>query len=280
MIAHGRPLIGVTGPDRGGLASWLAIALAVWLAGGRPRRITPRRPLRGRALDGLIISGGADVAPELYGEPPEEAPREAVTRSSRHWSRRVATAILFPIVYLLRRLLSLGRVFSSGYTLTGDIARDELEGRMIEEADDRELPMLGICRGAQLINVRRGGRLHQDLKDFYVETPQLTTVLPYKPIAIEAGSRLAAVLRRTECRVNSLHRQAISETGAGIAVVAREEAGVVQAIEDSERAFLIGVQWHPEYLPQRPEQRRIFKRLVECARGGESSSSGSRSRIY
>lgn len=266
MPPRRRPVIGVTGPDRGGLAAWLATAFAIWCAGGRPRRITPRRAGQDHDLDGLIIGGGADVSPELYGELPEPVPEEAVTRSSRHWTGRLATAALFPVFYLIRRLFSLGRVFSSGYDITGDTDRDALENRLIEEADKKGLPMLGICRGAQLINVWRGGSLHQDLKDIYVEMPQLTTVLPYKLITLTPDSRLAAVLQRTQCRVNSLHRQAISEPGEHIKIVGREETGVVQAIEDSDRAFLIGVQWHPEYLPQRPEQRMIFNRLVECAR--------------
>ncbi len=265
MSSHRRPIIGITGPDHGGLAAWFATAAAVWWAGGRPRRVTPKRAFPDHELDGLIIGGGADVSPDLYGEPAQEAPQEAVTRSSRHWTRRLATALLFPIFYLLRRMLSLGRMFSSGYDITGDTDRDALESRLIKQADEKKLPMLGICRGAQLINVQRGGRLHQDLKDFYVETPQLTTVLPYKSINVESDSRLANVLGRTRCRVNSLHRQAISETGEGIQIVAREETGVVQAIEDSQRPFLIGVQWHPEYLPQRPEQRRIFRTLVKNA---------------
>lgn len=266
MPLRRRPVIGVTGPDHGGLAAWYATALAVWCAGGRPRRITPKRAASNHRVDGLIIGGGADVSPALYGEPAQPAPEEAVTRSSRHWTRRLATAALFPVFYLVRRLFSLGRMFSSGYDITGDTDRDELERKLIEEADKRKLPVLGICRGAQLINVSRGGSLHQDLKNFYVETPQLTTVLPYKSITLKPDSHLAAVLQRTHCLVNSLHNQAISTLGACIEVVGSEETGVIQAIEDPERGFLIGVQWHPEYLPQRPEQRRIFKRLVECAR--------------
>lgn len=266
MTPRRRPVIGVTGPDHGGLAAWLATAIAVWWAGGRPRRITPQRTLAGGEVDGLIIGGGADVSPELYGERPEPAPKKAVSRSSRHWSRRIATALFFPLIYLMRRLFSLGRVFSSGYTIVGDRNRDELESRLIQEADRNGLPMLGICRGAQLINVRRGGSLHRDLKEFYMETPQLTTVLPFKPIVVDPDSRLAAVLGRDRCRVNSFHRQAIDDTGENIQIVAREQSGVVQAIEDPRRPFIIGVQWHPEYLPQRPEQRRIFSKLVACAR--------------
>ncbi len=89
----------MTGPDHGGLAAWYATAFAVWWAGGRPRRITPERSLEDCEVGALIIGGGADVSPELYGEPAEAAPREAVTKSSRHWTRRLATALLFPLFF-------------------------------------------------------------------------------------------------------------------------------------------------------------------------------------
>ncbi len=66
--------------------------------------------------------------------------------------------------------------------------------------------------------------------------------------------------------VNALHHQAVDELGEGLAVVAKEENGIIQAIEHIERDFILGVQWHPEYMPQIPAQRRIFKRLVASAR--------------
>jgi putative glutamine amidotransferase len=146
------------------------------------------------------------------------------------------------------------------------VARDALESALIDEADARGVPMLGICRGAQLINVRRGGTLYRDLADYYMESTQITTLLPYKPVAVVADSRLEEILGRSRMYVNSLHRHAVRETGEHIRIAACEDSGVVQAIEDPRRAFLIGVQWHPEYLPQRPEQRRLFAALVAAAR--------------
>ena len=88
MAATRRPLIGVTGPDGGGTAAWLATAFAVWRAGGRALRITPARPRALHHVDALIIGGGADVAPELYGEQDEAELDDAVKRSSTRWTRR------------------------------------------------------------------------------------------------------------------------------------------------------------------------------------------------
>ena len=259
-----RPVIGVTGPDEGGTAAWLATAFAVWRAGGRPLRIRPARPHALERLHGLVIGGGADVAPELYGEVAEPLPEDAVSRSSRRWTRRALTLLLIPLLWALRGL------FRSSHRIPGDGARDDLETGLLRGADARGLPVLGICRGAQLMNVHRGGSLFRDLTDFYMESTQVTTLLPYKPVVLELDSRLAHILARDRCRVNSLHRHAVKDTGDGMVVVAREETGVVQAIEDPSRAFFIGVQWHPEYLPQRPEQRRLFDALVFTARSGAS----------
>jgi putative glutamine amidotransferase len=99
-----------------------------------------------------------------------------------------------------------------------------------------------------------------------MESTQITTLLPGKPVAVTPHSRLARILGRTQMHVNSLHRQAVGDTGEHLTVAACEDSGVVQAIEDPRRAFVIGVQWHPEYLPQRPEQRRLFAALVAAAR--------------
>lgn len=252
-----RPRIGVTGPERGGLAAWLATAWAVWRAGGRPLRLRPRRPRAGVPLDGLIVGGGADVSGLLHPDPPAEPdPRVHV---SRPWRRLLPLVLLAPVLYLLRRLLSTLRSPSP------DPARDRLEQRLLAEALAADLPVLGICRGAQLLNVVRGGRLHRDLADFYVETPQLRTLLPQKPVTLTPGTHLAAVLGHRRCRVNALHRQAIATLGEGLVVSAREGNEVIQAVEDPARPFVIGVQWHPEYLPQRPEQRALFAALVRHA---------------
>lgn len=258
-MAAARPLIGITGPDRGGAAAWLFAALAVRRAGGRAVRVRPSRPCPVERLDGLIIGGGADVDPALYGE--EDYRFEELKNQERSLGRYLLTVLLFPLIYLLRRILSTLRSPPGG-----DEDRDALESELIRAALARGLPLLGICRGMQLLNVVSGGTLHQDLSDFYAETPQVHTIWPYKRIQVEAGSQLAAVLGCLDCRVNSLHEQAIKELAPSLRIAAREHTEVVQAIEHRELPFAIGVQWHPEYLPQRREQQRLFRRLVEEAR--------------
>ncbi len=253
-----RPRIGITGPDKGGLAAWIFTAWAVRRASGRPVRIRPARPIAIDKVDGLIIGGGADVAPQLYGQQRRLELKELEDRGMNGW-RRLLGLILFPLLLLVRRLLT---------TKTTGLneARDQLEKMLINQADERGLPMLGICRGMQLLNVAGGGTLHQDLANFYEETPAIRSVLPRKRIEIEADSLLARVLSGTSARVNALHSQAIARVGRSFVVCARESSGVVQAIERSDHPFVLGVQWHPEYLPQRAEQQALFRGLVTAAR--------------
>lgn len=146
-----------------------------------------------------------------------------------------------------------------------DQARDALEARIIEDALARGLPLLGICRGAQLLNVARGGDLIQDLKLHRRHTSNRRTVLPLKTLCIEPGSRLATLLGEGPRRINSLHNQAIDRLGSGLRVSGRDLDDIVQAIEDPEHAFLLGVQWHPEFLLFMKRQRRLFEVLVTNA---------------
>lgn len=260
-----RPVIGVTGPDEGGAAAWWFTRFAVRRAGGRARRITPKRPADAAALDGLILGGGADVAPALYGE---EAPSlaDAVREDDRveedgRGLRGLGRRLVSGLALVLRRILARKRPTSSG-----DPGRDEIEVALIRQAEAEGKPVLGICRGAQLLNVQFGGTLHQDLEAFYVETPQIRTLRPRKRVEVEEGSLLSRIFGTRTCRVNALHRQAVDRLAEGLRVSAREPNGVVQAIEHPGRPFLLGVQWHPEYLPQVRRQRRLFEALVEEAR--------------
>ena len=251
------PIIGVTGPDRGGGAAWWFIRFAVWLADGHAVRITPRRPRTIDGLDGLIIGGGADVDPTLYGQELLHV-TEKKKRDEPAWMW-VSGLVLFPFTWLMRKL-------SAVPVTTGqNAARDELEMKLIDQAVQRRLPILGICRGEQLINVYFGGSLHQGLAGLYVEDPEIRTILPRKRIVVEEGSCLANVLGRRPVRVNALHRQAIDRLGRGMRVGARDRNGIVQAIEHESLPLVVGVQWHPEYLPQMPQQRALFKTLVRRA---------------
>jgi putative glutamine amidotransferase len=148
-----------------------------------------------------------------------------------------------------------------------DLERDELEWQVLEEAHARGLPVLGICRGAQMINVFHGGSLWQDLE---AALPGLRLTPSYRAlrrIELEPDSRVAQVMGRHDVRVNSLHKQGIKRLGDGLRVAARDADGIVQAIETiAAHPFVVGVQWHPEFLPLSRAHQRLFQSLVDVAR--------------
>lgn len=147
-----------------------------------------------------------------------------------------------------------------------DRERDLFEVQILEDALARDIPVLGICRGAQLMNVVLGGSLHQDVRPMRRRTSNRRTVLARKTVLVEQDSRLRDLLGAERLKVNSLHHQAIDRLGDGLRVVARDLDDLVQAVEHIEAPFRTGVQWHPEYLPYQRRQRRLFSALVEAAR--------------
>ncbi|MBO9469882.1 gamma-glutamyl-gamma-aminobutyrate hydrolase family protein [Endozoicomonas sp. G2_2] len=151
---------------------------------------------------------------------------------------------------------------TAAYDNTADRARDEMELAAIKRARVDNTPILGICRGAQLINVAAGGTLYSDISELRRSTSNRVNPLACKPIALKRRSRLAAIVGSSRLRVNSLHHQAVHGLGSGIQASARDADGFVQAIEARNAAFVIGVQWHPEYLCYRPAQYRLFRALV------------------
>ena len=168
---------------------------AIGAAGLEPEPISPgrRRDLEG--LRGLVLTGGGDVDPALYGAEPH-----ALTKH------------VFP-------------------------ERDQLERELIEQAERMDLPILGICRGLQILNVARRGTLHQ-----HVEGHRDLE----HAVAPEPESKIAAFVGTEDYSVNSRHHQAVDRLGYGLIVTARAEDGIVEALEDPERRFLVAVQWHPE----------------------------------
>lgn len=147
-----------------------------------------------------------------------------------------------------------------------DPARDRLELQLLESALPDHKPVLGICRGAQMINVSLGGSLHGDIRAAYPGARRRRTILPRMTVEIEPESRLHAILGLARCRVNSLHHQSVDRLGQGLRAVAHEMAGIVQGVEARDHRFLLGVQWHPEFLVFSRPQQRLFRALVDACR--------------
>lgn len=200
--------------------------------------------VRAADFDGILFAGGEDVDPEFY-----------------HETKK------YPSVKVSRE-------------------RDLFEFDLLDRALRARMPVFGICRGSQMINVKFGGSLYQELKSDRMpeneleppvehrQQPTPRTEATHGVTVTDAEARLAQVLHGS-CRVNSMHHQAIRVVGRGLRVSARAEDGLVEAIEAGEGTFLLAVQWHPEELVDRPEQRRIFEMFIaECrARAAQAGAS-------
>ena len=143
-----------------------------------------------------------------------------------------------------------------------DPERDRLEIEWIGRALEDGIPLLGICRGAQLINVVLGGTLHQDIRPLRRRTYNRPGLLPTKQVRLEPDSLLAGICGKTRLRVNSLHHQAIRDAAADLKVVGQDLDAITQAVESAAGRPILGVQWHPEYLIYLPAQFALFRWLL------------------
>ena len=205
------------------------------VASGFTNPLEEAKQLAGEILDncdGLMLSGGTDVDPEIFGEVAHTA---------------------------------LGRV---------DGPRDPFEITLAREAVRRDMPVLGICRGLQVLNVAMGGTLIQDIPS---DVPGAATheggenrVEIAHDVAIVPGSKLAELLKTTRVGVNSFHHQAAKRIGEGLIVSATSPAdGIVEALEMPGRSFVVAVQWHPEnFWKASPVFDGLFTGFVEAAHRG------------
>jgi putative glutamine amidotransferase len=193
---------------------------AVALAGGQPVLLPPDGTDAGvlAVLDGLVLAGGADLGPELYGAAPEPL---TDTRPQR----------------------------DAGEML---LARGALAG---------DMPVLGVCRGMQLLVVAAGGRLHQHLPDVlgHEKHRPAPGVYGSQPARFAEGSRIAALMG-DDVEINCYHHQGVADPGT-LTVTGRAEDGLPEAVEDPGRRFVLGVQWHPEVT----RDVRLFGALVQAA---------------
>jgi putative glutamine amidotransferase len=139
---------------------------------------------------------------------------------------------------------------------------DAAELALAQAADARGLPLLGICRGAQAMNIARGGTLLQHVPG---HRQQDAATEAAHPVAVAPGSFLAALTGDGPLAVNSFHHQAADRVGAGMYVSATAPDGAIEALEDPSRTFWLGVQWHAEAMVERPEQLALFSGLVAAA---------------
>lgn len=223
-----RPIIGVSVSERTGWRVFPLINLNIWLTGGRGVRWDAHRDFDLDAVDGVIIGGGDDVGPDLYG----------------------------------------GKM---GVSARLDPARDRFEAALAENAFNQNIPVLGICRGAQMLNVALGGTLDQDAWGTFGADRKIKTILPKREVCVERDTRLSLLCGQEPMHVNALHTQAVDVLGQGLQVAARDTADMIQAIERDRDPFAIGVQWHPEHLFYARRQRALFRALVNAARAYRDS---------
>ena len=157
-----------------------------------------------------------------------------------------------------------------------DPARDAVELQLTRWAVADGKPVLGLCRGEQVINVAMGGSLYQDVGAQY-EGAMMHEYYPTKgyprthlahPVDVSAGTRLRDLLEHSSVPVNSMHHQAVKRLGTGLVASAFAPDGLIEAVEGTGDGFLVGVQWHPEMFEARdPTTRHLFREFVRAAEG-------------
>ena len=224
------PTIGITAESEDDASPYCE---AVQRAGGTPRLVLPDPNLATdvslRQVDGLLLSGGADLGPLWYRDPRQAADSEDTSEN-----------------------------------------RDAMEARMLKAALEIDMPVLGVCRGMQAINVALGGRLISDLPGHDSSEEEGEEVSAYHRIFISPGSKLASIIGSGGfVRVNSLHHMGLKDAQRSPRLLASaysQDDGVVEAIESPVHDWVIGVQFHPERRVEVPPQfERLFQALVERA---------------
>ncbi len=149
---------------------------------------------------------------------------------------------------------------------------DAFELALVRAADARELPVLGVCRGMQIVNVARGGTLIQHLPDVVGDAidhrQRERAEMETHEVRVDGRSLLAGVLGWRHGGVNSFHHQAVDELGQGLSATAWAPDGTMEAFEAPDRRFLVGVQWHAECLVGWPQHVRLFQAFVAACRDG------------
>ncbi|HET9105124.1 MAG TPA: gamma-glutamyl-gamma-aminobutyrate hydrolase family protein [Solirubrobacteraceae bacterium] len=155
---------------------------------------------------------------------------------------------------------------------------DAFEVELVRAAEERGLPIFAICRGMQVLNVARGGTLHQHLPEVVGETIGHRQHLPghitSHAVDVGGGSRLAEIMGAGRRQVNSFHHQGVDRLGAGLIATSTAPDGTIESVESPDHKFVIGVQWHVEGLTARPEHASLFAAFVAAAAHGRRGGLG------
>lgn len=225
---HKKPVIGIS-PNYSYEKKEYALnedyVLAIEKAGGYPIVLLPHQPLPD-FLDGLLLTGGGDIDPLLFGEEP------------LHQSGEI------------------------------NPLRDAYEMRICQEALEQNLPMLGICRGMQIMNIVTGGGIYQDIGVQAGTTLKHIQQAPRSygthSIFVEDNTLLTDLWENKRTVVNTLHHQSCSTLGKGFIASARSADGLIEAIEHTDKRFAVGVQWHPEAM-KTEEMGLLFTAFLKAA---------------
>ena len=225
------PTIGITFTYNIGNAPSNNYIRAIKEFGGIPRTLYPGISEDAYTdIDGLLLTGGPDIDPSYYGEEVHE---------------------------------------------TTDIEpdRDELELLLFKRSMEKTLPIFGICRGIQVMNVAMGSSLYQDIPSQF--TDHLTHKIveneddSWHDIKIQSGSLLSQITCDRVAKVNSRHHQAVKVIGKGFVVTAQSKDGIIEAMENRSKQFVLGVQYHPERMIEtsdfREHRRKLFEAFIQAA---------------
>ena len=149
-----------------------------------------------------------------------------------------------------------------------DPARQRFELALLAEVERRRTPVLGVCLGSQIMNVYRGGSLHQFIPDVNqsIEHRKIGENLTRHSVNLDPNSKIANAIGKTEISANTYHKQSVDKLGRGLKVIATAPDGVIEGFEDPNFPLFAAVQWHPERLTNEPEHLAPFKLLVDTAR--------------
>ena len=161
-------------------------------------------------------------------------------------------------------------------------SRDALELRLFQKAMETNIPVFGICRGIQVMCVAMWGNLYQDIDTDHpkpvLRHPKLNGEDAQHQIKIESGSLLNEIIGKNVDEVNSAHHQAVKDVGKDFVVTARSTDGIIEAIEDPSKDFVLGVQYHPERMTATDEflehRSKLFRAFIESAKNWQSKKNG------